>query len=149
MGLATAATLTCTLIACDAAGASQAKAPARCPSTGSMSKSSGTKMANLQVSKTRHSLSCSYVNGSGNVYVSYVIEHSGGESVSGFWAGMQRSAHQAHAKLHKFRAGRAAAWYSVSKHGAYGEVLVGKQEISIEDQGQSGRTLAKIAEAFI
>jgi hypothetical protein len=132
----------------DAHGA-RTRVPSRCPSTGAMSRPSRTNMVNLQASTTRHSISCSYFNGGGNVFVNYVIENAFGESTSGFWAGMKNSARGAHAKLHKFKAGKAAAWYQDSRSSVYAEVLLGKHEISIEDHGQSGPTVIKIAQAFL
>jgi hypothetical protein len=147
-----AAIIALSLVIAETAGAqvvAHRGAPSRCPSTSSMTRASGTKMVSLRTSRTRHSLSCSYFNAAGNVFLNYVIENSFGETSSGFWAGMRSSAHGAHAKLHKFKAGKAAAWYTDSRAGVYAEVLIGKQELSIEDRGQSGSTVARIAQAFI
>ena len=146
------AVMSLALVTAAAAGAhtiSHDKAPSRCPSTASMSRYSGTTMVDMSSRGNKQSLSCSYVNADGHVFLNYVIEDSFGESTRGFWSGMQSSAGVVHAKLHRFRAGKAAAWYNVSRASVYAEVLLGKQEISIEDKGQSGRTVARIAEAFI
>jgi hypothetical protein len=114
-----------------------------------MSRYAATKIVSRRVSRTRQSLSCSYFNAGGHVFINYVVESSYGESTRGFWSGMQSSAADVHSKLHKFKAGKAAAWYNDSRGSVYAQVLLGKREISIEDKGQSGATVARIAEAFI